>query len=99
MAAADYNRTRVLVIEDELSMAELLRKGLEDQHYSVTVAYTGTDGLQIASKSEFSAIILDVILPGVDGYLVASGLRRAGNDTPILMLTAMGALAGVYWEL
>lgn len=99
MTAADHGRTRVLVIEDERSMAELLRKGLEDQHYSVTVAYDGTDGLQIASKSEFSAIILDVILPGVDGYLIACGLRRAGNDTPILMLTAMDALEDVVCGL
>jgi two-component system OmpR family response regulator len=99
MAAADHNRTRVLVIEDERSMAELLRKGLEDQHCSVTVASTGTDGLQIASKSEFSAIILDVILPGVDGYLIASRLRRAGNGTPILMLTAMDALDDVVCGL
>jgi DNA-binding response OmpR family regulator len=73
-------------------MAELLRKGLEDQHYCVTVAYSGTDGLHQAGKSEFSAIILDVVLPGVDGYVVAHRLRSAGNQTPIIMLTAMDAL-------
>ena len=88
----DHSRARVLVIEDERSMAELLRKGLEDQHYCVTVAYTGTDGLQLAMKSDFSAIVLDVILPGINGYIVVQRLRATGNQTPIIMLTAMDGL-------
>ena len=87
-----FSRARILVIEDERSMAELLRKGLEDQHYSVTVAYTGDDGLQLAQKSEFSAIVLDLILPGIDGYSLAQHLRSSGNLTPIIMLTARDAL-------
>jgi DNA-binding response OmpR family regulator len=95
----DLPRTRILVIEDERSMAELLRKGLEDQHYCVTVAYTGTDGLHIAGKSDFSAIVLDVILPGISGYTVAQRLRSTGNNTPILMLTAMDALDDVVCGL
>jgi two-component system OmpR family response regulator len=92
VSVGDHVRTRVLVIEDERSMAELLRKGLEVQHYCVTVPYTGTDGLQLAGKSEFAAIILDVILPGIDGYVVAQKLRSTGNQTPIITLTAMDAL-------
>jgi DNA-binding response OmpR family regulator len=88
----EHGRDRVLVIEDERSMADILRKGLEDQHYSVTVAYSGTDGLLLAGKSDFSAIILDVILPGLDGYNVARKLRSTGNQTPIIMLTARDAL-------
>ena len=95
----DSPRTRILVIEDERSMAELLRKGLEDQHYCVTLAYTGTDGLQVAGKSDFSAIVLDVILPGINGYTVAQRLRSTGNNTPILMLTAMDALDEVVCGL
>jgi DNA-binding response OmpR family regulator len=88
----EFSRARILVVEDERSMAELLRKGLEDQHYAVTVVYTGTDGLQLALKSEFSAIVLDVILPGIDGYELAQQLRSSGNLTPIIMLTARDAL-------
>ena len=88
----DYTRARVLVVEDEPSMAELLRKGLEDQHYAVTVASTGADGLDRANKGDFSAIILDVILPTMDGYAVAQSLRSGGNQTPIIMLTARDAL-------
>lgn len=92
--AVDVNcsRARVLVIEDERSMADLLRQGLEDQHYSVSVAYTGLDGVALASKGDFSAIILDVILPELDGYSVAQRLRSTGNLTPIIMLTARDAL-------
>lgn len=88
----DYSQARILVIEDERSMAELLRQGLEDQHYAVTVATNGIDGFTYADKGDFSAIILDIILPGVDGYSVARRLRACGNQTPIIMLTARDAL-------
>ncbi len=95
----DYSRARILVIEDERSMAELLRKGLEDQHYAVTVAYNGIDGFEYANKGDFSAIVLDVILPGVDGYSIAKRLRATGNQTPIIMLTARDALDDVITGL
>jgi len=88
----DCNRARVLVIEDERGMADLLRQGLEDQHYTVAVAYNGVDGVALADKSDFSAIILDVILPGMDGLSVAHRLRSTGNRTPIIMLTARDAI-------
>jgi len=94
-----YFRARILVIEDEHSMAELLRKGLEDQHYSVTVAHNGADGLHLAGKSDFAAILLDVLLPGMDGFVVAQRLRKMGKLTPILMLTAMDALDNVVCGL
>ncbi len=99
MQAVAYPRSRVLVIEDERSMAELLRRGLEDQHYSVTVAYTGIEGLELAGKGSFAAIILDVILPALDGYSVANRLRSHGNQTPIIMLTAKDALDDVICGL
>ena len=92
LAVQDHDRTRLLVIEDERGMADLLCKGLEDQYYSVTVAYTGTDGLRLAERSDFGAIVLDVVLPELDGYSVARRLRSIGNQTPILMLTARDAL-------
>jgi DNA-binding response OmpR family regulator len=97
--AVDYSLARVLVIEDERIMAELLRKGLEDQHYAVTVALNGLDGFDYANKGDFSAIILDIILPGVDGYSVARRLRATGNQTPIIMLTARDALDDVITGL
>lgn len=95
----DYSLARVLVIEDERSMAELLRKGLEDQHYAVTVAFNGVDGFDYANEGDFSAIILDVILPGIDGYSVAQRLRSTGNQTPIIMLTARDGLDDVITGL
>ena len=73
-------------------MAELLRRGLEDQHYSVTVANTGLEGLELAGKGSFAAIILDVILPALDGYSIANRLRSEGIQTPIIMLTAKDTL-------
>jgi DNA-binding response OmpR family regulator len=87
------------VIEDEHSMAELLRRGLEDQHYSVTVAYTGLEGLELAGKGSFAAIILDVLLPELDGYSIANRLRSEGNQTPIIMLTAKDTLDDIVHGL
>lgn len=95
----DSYRTRVLVIEDERNMADLLRRGLEDQHYSVSVAYSGLDGFLLAEKGDFAAIILDVILPELDGYAVAQRLRLTGNRTPIIMLTARDAIDDIIHGL
>lgn len=82
---------QVLVVEDERRMAELLRQGLEEEGHSVVVAGNGRDGLDIASSHPFDAIVLDVMLPGLDGFSVARKLRAARNQTPILMLTARDA--------
>jgi DNA-binding response OmpR family regulator len=79
---------RVLVVEDEFKMAELLRRGLEEQGCRVEVAYTGHDGLRIARSSTFDVVTLDVMLPGIDGLEVARELRRFRVLTPILFLTA-----------
>jgi DNA-binding response OmpR family regulator len=98
-ADVDYTRSRVLVIEDEPSMAALLGRGLEDQHYSVAIAYNGLDGLELATKGDFSAIILDVILPAMDGHAIARRLRSTGNHTPIIMLTARDALDDIICGL
>jgi DNA-binding response OmpR family regulator len=98
-ADLDYTRSRVLVIEDEPSMAALLRQGLEDQHYSVAIADNGVDGLELATKGDFSAIILDVILPTMNGYTIAQRLRSGGNHTPIIMLTARDALDDIICGL
>jgi len=82
---------QVLIVEDELRMAELLRQGLEEEGHSVVLAANGRDGLAIAETHPFDAIVLDVMLPGIDGFSVARKLRAARNQTPILMLTARDA--------
>ncbi len=82
---------QVLVVEDEPRMADLLRQGLEEEGHSVVVAGNGRDGLSIAETHAFDAIVLDVMLPGLDGFSVARKLRAARNQTPILMLTARDA--------
>jgi DNA-binding response OmpR family regulator len=86
---------KVLVVEDDPSMAELLHRGLEDQHYVVSVAKTGLQGLELAKTGTYAAIILDVTLPLLDGYSVASLLRNQGITTPILMLTAMDSVSHI----
>jgi two-component system response regulator MprA len=82
---------QVLVVEDERRMAELLRQGLEEEGHSVVLAGNGRDGLAMAESHPFDAIVLDVMLPGLDGFSVARKLRAARNQTPILMLTARDA--------
>ncbi len=79
---------QVLVVEDERRMAQLLRQGLEEEGHSVVVAGNGKDGLAMAESHPFDAIVLDVMLPEMDGFTVARKLRAARNQTPILMLTA-----------
>lgn len=82
---------QVLVVEDEPRMAQLLRQGLEEEGHSVVVTGNGRDGLAMAGAHLFDAIVLDVMLPGLDGFSVARKLRAARNQTPILMLTARDA--------
>ncbi len=82
---------QVLVVEDERRMAELLRQGLEEEGHSVVVAVDGREGLAMAESHPFDAIVLDVMLPKLDGFSVARKLRSSKNRTPILMLTARDA--------
>jgi DNA-binding response OmpR family regulator len=79
---------RLLVVEDEQRLAAGLRKGLEAEGFAVDVVHNGTDGIWMARENPFDAIILDVMLPGANGYQVCRTLRNEGNWTPILMLTA-----------
>jgi|Deesub1362A_J573_1020465.scaffolds.fasta_scaffold00956_9 DNA-binding response OmpR family regulator len=83
---------RVLLIEDDRDLSRVLKKGLEEEGYSVDVSYDGVDGLYMAGEIAYDAIILDVMLPGLDGVSVLSELRRKGVLTPIMMLTARGRL-------
>jgi DNA-binding response OmpR family regulator len=82
---------RLLVVEDESRMAVLLKKGLGEEGYAVTVAEDGPTGLAMAQAGEFDLILLDVMLPGMDGFTVVRRLRSEGLRTPILMLTARDA--------
>jgi two-component system, OmpR family, response regulator len=79
---------RVLVVEDEEHLAEGLRVGLEAEGFATDVATNGTDGLWMAREHAYDAIVLDILLPGVNGYRVCATLREEGDWTPILMLTA-----------
>jgi DNA-binding response OmpR family regulator len=79
---------RVLVVEDEINVADAERRGLEAEGFAVDVARTGTDGLWMAEEGSYDVIVLDILLPGINGYEVCRQLRDTGNWTPILMLTA-----------
>lgn len=79
---------RVLVIEDEVRMARLVKRALEEEGHAVDVAGTGPDGLWMATENPYAAIILDVMLPGFDGFELCRRLREAGIWAPVLMLTA-----------
>jgi two-component system, OmpR family, copper resistance phosphate regulon response regulator CusR len=82
---------RLLVIEDEKKTGEYLRKGLEESGFTVDVAANGVDGLHLALEENYDLIVLDVMLPGMDGWTVITRLR-ARKDTPVLFLTALDEL-------
>jgi two-component system response regulator MprA len=90
---------RLLLVEDDRKMAAVLRCGLEEEGYSVFVATDGRQGLEMAESCELDGIILDVMLPKMDGLEVARRLRRNDNQTPILMLTARDTVPDVVTGL
>jgi two-component system, OmpR family, response regulator len=79
---------RILVVEDDLHLARSIKRGLEAEGFAADVALDGTDGLWRAKEGEYDAIVLDIMLPGLNGYRLCAELRAAGDWTPILMLTA-----------
>lgn len=83
---------RILVIEDEHKIANSIKRGLEQESYAVDVAYDGNDGFDLAVSEEYDVIILDLMLPGLNGVTLCKKLRDEKNQTPILMLTAKGQL-------
>jgi DNA-binding response OmpR family regulator len=85
----------ILVVEDEAPMAQILRKGLENQNHTIRIAVNGAEALEAARSTTFDAVILDVLLPAVNGLSVAERLRKSGNNVPILMLTARDAPADI----
>jgi two-component system copper resistance phosphate regulon response regulator CusR len=86
---------RVLIIEDDRGMAGLLQRGLQEENQVVSLAFDGQSGLEIAKAYEFDVIVLDWMLPLMDGPEVAQRLRKIGNSSPILMLTARDAVPDV----
>jgi len=83
---------RILLVEDEPEAARLLAKGLREQSYAVDVAEDGRNAVFRAETTNYDAIILDVMLPLLDGLGVCRELRQAGSSVPILMVTARGAV-------
>jgi two-component system OmpR family response regulator len=83
---------RILVVEDEAKMARAMTRGLENEGYTVKAVGTGDDALFWATEEEYDVIVLDVMLPGVDGYGVCRALRAREVWTPVLMLTARSAV-------
>jgi len=81
---------RILVVEDEHRIASSIKKGLELEKHAVDVAYDGTEGFDLASSEKYNLIILDLMLPGMDGLTICRQLRAEKNHTPILILTAKG---------
>jgi two-component system OmpR family response regulator len=87
-AEADERPARILVVEDQPRLARALRAGLEDHGFSVDVAADGEEGLTLARLAGYDAILLDILLPKLNGYQVCARLRDDGNWTPILILSA-----------
>lgn len=83
---------RILVIEDEKKVAGFLKNGLKEEGYAVDDAFDGQTGFDLAVENEYDIIILDLMLPGLDGITLCQKLREQGNHTPILMLTAREAV-------
>ena len=83
---------RLLLVEDEADFARTLRKALEEEHFAVDVADNGVEGLHLATEVAYDAIVLDLMIPGIDGFTVLETLRREGRRTPVLVLTARDTL-------
>ncbi len=98
-AAIERGLVKLLVVEDEARMLELLRRGLTEEGHTVMCASNGTEGWEMGRSYEFDAIILDVMLPKINGFEVAKRLREQRVSTPILMLTAKDAVPDVVHGL
>jgi DNA-binding response OmpR family regulator len=81
---------KILIIEDENSLALLIKKGLEENYFTVDVSFDGVEGMHMAETWPYDAILLDIMLPGIDGLEILQSLRAANNDVPVLIITARG---------
>ena len=89
---AHINAMRILVIEDDRETASYMAKGLTESGHAVDVASSGSDGLLMAASTAYDALVVDRMLPGLDGLGVVQTLRATGNQTPVLFLSALGAV-------
>jgi two-component system copper resistance phosphate regulon response regulator CusR len=83
---------KILLVEDEQNVSAFIKKGLEEQGFTIQVTYDGLTGIQLGVDQDYDLIILDIILPGRNGYEVCSEIRKFKRDIPILMLTALGSM-------
>ena len=86
---------KILLIEDEPSVAGIINKGLTENGYKISIAPDGTTGLDLALSNDFDVIILDIMLPGINGMQLCKTIRDHKNDTPILFLTALGTTENI----
>lgn len=90
---------RILVVEDEKKVASFIKKGLEEEHYAVDIAYDGEEGLSLAQINEYDLILLDIMLPKLDGMEVLTRIRGNGSSVPILILTAKDSVEDIVTGL
>lgn len=90
---------KILLIEDESAVVSLIERGLREKGLDVSVAMDGNTGLEMAKNHSFSLLILDIMLPGINGIQVCKEIRSAGIDVPILMLTALGSTENIVTGL
>ena len=79
---------RILLVEDDMNLAQFIRKGLKEEQYAVDVAADGEEGLELALRNPYDLLILDIMLPKLDGLTLCRRLRAKGNMTPVVLLTA-----------
>jgi heavy metal response regulator len=90
---------RILVVEDEKKVASFIKKGLEEEHYAVDIAYDGEEGLVLAQINEYDLILLDIMLPKLDGMEVLRRIRGNGSSVPVLILTAKDSVEDIVTGL
>jgi heavy metal response regulator len=90
---------RILVVEDEKKVASFIKKGLEEEHYAVDIAYDGEEGLVLTQINEYDLILLDIMLPKLDGMEVLRRIRGNGSSVPVLILTAKDSVEDIVTGL
>jgi DNA-binding response OmpR family regulator len=91
--------TKILLVEDEASVASFVRRGLTESGYEVSVAMDGPTGLELATNNDFDIILLDIMLPGINGVELCRQMRSQKKNTPIIMLTALGTTENIVTGL
>ena len=86
---------RLLVVEDEQKVASFLKKGLEEEHYAVDLAFDGEDALYLMETNDYDVVMLDIMIPKIDGMSVLKRIRKNGNLVPVLMLTAKDSVENI----